>query len=178
MAGDYKPYYLVQITLSDTMKLRGSCKCPVGFGCKHSVAACLQYLYKPKTFKLIQSSESSIPETRQEEIRNQIEIPEQYILKPTSLNDWISSLSLESLKQKFIELWNHFSPNIFRDLFEPDYPFKFWTSKFEEIEGFESSTKEEPYKIYIVWIYEENEFIENIHSIMSFKIRFIQNSKD
>lgn len=50
VAGNYKPYYLVQITLSDTMKLRGSCTCPVGFGCKHSVAACLQYLYKPKIF--------------------------------------------------------------------------------------------------------------------------------
>jgi hypothetical protein len=163
VAGNYKPYYLVQITLSDTMKLRGSCTCPVGFGCKHSVAACLQYLYKPKTFKLIQSSESSIPETRQEEIRNQIEIPEQYILKPTSLNDWISSLSLESLKQKFIELWNHFSPNIFRDLFEPDYPFKFWTSKFEEIEGFESSTKEDLYKSYFLRLFKPLELLNYLN---------------
>ncbi|HEA71072.1 MAG TPA: hypothetical protein ENH98_03995 [archaeon] len=148
VAGNYKPYYLVHITLSDTMKLRGSCSCPVGFGCKHSVAACLQYLYKPKTFKLIQSSKDSIIEMRQKENGTQIEIPEAYALKPTSLNDWISSLSLESLKQKFIELWNQFSPNIFRDLLEPDYPFKFWTSKFEEIEGFESSMTEEPHKSY------------------------------
>ncbi|HEC39498.1 hypothetical protein LCGC14_0802250 [marine sediment metagenome] len=148
VAGNYKPYYLVQITLSDTMKLRGSCTCPVGFSCKHSVAACLQYLYKPKTFKLIQSSEDSIIETRQKENGTQIEIPEEYALKPTSLNDWISSLLLESLKQKFIELWNHFSPNVFKDLLEPDYPFKFWTSKFEEIEEFEGSTKEEHYISY------------------------------
>ena len=148
VAGNYKPYYLVQISLSDTMKLRGSCTCPVGFGCKHSVAACLQYLYKPKTFKLIKASELSILEKRQEEIGNQIEIPEEYTLKPSSLNDWISSLPIESLKQKFIELWNHFSPNIFKDLLEPDYPFKFWTSQFEEIEGFEGSTIEDPYKSY------------------------------
>ncbi len=148
VAGNYKPYYLVQITLSDTMKLEGSCTCPVGFGCKHSVAACLQYLYKPNTFKSIQTPEFSILERKQEEIENQIEIPEEYTLKPNSLNNWISSLSLESLKQKFIELWNHFSPNIFKDLLEPDYPFKFWTSQFEEIEGFEGSTKEEPYKSY------------------------------
>lgn len=148
VAGNYKPYYLVQITLSNTMKLEGYCTCPVGFGCKHSVAACLEYLYKPKTFKLIKASESSILERKQEEIGNQIEIPKEYALKPSSFNDWISSLSLESLKQKFIELWNHFSPKIFKDLLEPDYPFKFWSSQFEEIEGFEGSMIKEPFRKY------------------------------
>ncbi len=77
--GSYKPYYLVSIFLSDNMRLRGSCTCPVGFRCKHCVAACLESLYKPRTFEIVQSLETQ-SKKRQEEFGEEIKIPEEYAL--------------------------------------------------------------------------------------------------
>ena len=53
--GNYKPYYLIEVNISDKMKLNGSCTCPIGFGCKHIIATCLQFLYKPNFFLPIDS---------------------------------------------------------------------------------------------------------------------------
>ena len=140
--GNYNPYYLVEINVSDTMELTGRCTCPVGFGCKHSVAACLQYLYEPDFFIKLKSYKSSHPEVSEEKYLDKIEIQEELGLNTVSVQDWVSSLPPEVLKTKFIELWNHFAPTIFKDLINPNYPYDFWFNQLEDINDFDDSTSE------------------------------------
>ncbi len=139
--GNYKPYYLVEITVSDTMELTGRCTCQVGFGCKHSIAACLQYLYEPEFFIKIDSYKSSDLEADSSRKRKRINVRKEYELNSFSIQNWVSSLPLEILKKKFIELWNHFAPKLFKDLLDPDYPHKFWFSQLVDIMDFDDSYK-------------------------------------
>jgi len=113
--GSYKPYYLVEMNVSDTMELTGRCTCPIGFGCKHCVAACLQYISEPNSFIRLDSQNFLRPEVLKEEYKKKVKIQKEYELNSISVEDWVSSLPLEILRTKFIELWNYFAPNIFKD---------------------------------------------------------------
>jgi len=142
--GNYKPYYLVEITVSDTMKLRGKCTCPIGFGCKHSVAACLQYLYEPEFFiNKIGDQELSHLKGFKEKEKENIIVPKNYELNPISVQEWVSTLPIEVLKTRFIDLWNRFAPTIFKNLLDPDYPRYFWFSQLIDISDFIDSHEEE-----------------------------------
>lgn len=142
--GNYKPYYLVEINVSDTMKLRGKCTCPIGFGCKHSVAACLQFLYEPEFFiNKIDTQKSSNLKVSKDNKKGKIKVPKDYELDPISVQEWVSTLPIEVLKTRFIKLWNRFAPTIFKNLLDPDYPHYFWFSQIEEISDFIDSREDE-----------------------------------
>ncbi len=52
--GNYNNFYkqTVQIRkLFGKISLHGNCSCPVGFNCKHVIAACLHYIHMPKVFE-------------------------------------------------------------------------------------------------------------------------------
>ena len=140
--GNYKPFYLVEIIVSETMELTGRCTCPVDFGCKHSVAACLQYISEPEFFIRLNPQNFSSPVVLKEENKKKLKVQKEYELNSMSVQDWVSSLPLEVLKSKFIEFWNYFAPNIFKDILDPDYPHNFWSNQLVDITDFDDSTCE------------------------------------
>ena len=140
--GNYKPYYLVEIIITDTMELTGRCTCPVGFGCKHSVAGCLQFLYEPEFFIRLDSQKSSSTDLSEQQTKKKLKVPKEYELKSISVQDWVSTLPPEVLKSKFIELWENFAPNTFKNLLDPDYPYNFWIYQLIDINDIDQSINE------------------------------------
>lgn len=137
VSGNCAPYYLVKISLTRNMRLTGSCTCPIGFGCKHTVATCLQYLYKPKFFK-----QKNVKKRSHETFLKGREFPLEEINGEgaglnISIKEWIESLTLEQLRQKFIILWNEMIPFSLDHPFNRDYPYQFYNSRIFYTEEFQ-----------------------------------------
>ncbi len=135
--GNCKSYYLVQIAMHNNNTITGNCTCPIGFSCKHCVAVCLQYLNYPEAFKNLSPSEFPTLKEGFKQKEDHIIISKEFKHKSMSVQTWISTLSVEELKRKFLELWNRFSPNLLVNLLEPNYPFWFWVSQFDDIVSFD-----------------------------------------
>ncbi len=135
--GNYKTYYIVEIELDEQLKLRGNCTCPVSYGCKHCVAACLHYLAHPNYFLDLSSSNSNISIQKSLKIKKKLNIESKYKLETISIEKFIEFLTIEDLKSKFECLWKRFAPEKFETVIDPNYPYKYWEKNLIEIVDFE-----------------------------------------
>ncbi|HMF31588.1 MAG TPA: SWIM zinc finger family protein [Candidatus Lokiarchaeia archaeon] len=130
--GNYQPYYKVTITLTDSDDLVGNCSCPVGFGCKHCVAVCLEWLANPTHFSSEGSGKGNGARTKN--VQEQSLGGESAKPTGTEVSKIIDSLPAEELKKYFLALWTCVAPRTHGDLIPNNLPWLTWLPTLDSID--------------------------------------------
>ena len=129
--GNYSPYYKVTITLTDSDDLMGNCTCPVGNGCKHCVAVCLEWLAHPNNFSQDGSVKGGVHSPKKPE---QTESGEKNQLTGIDVNTIINPWTTGELKKNFLALWSFVAPKAHGNLIPNDLPKITWLSTLDSID--------------------------------------------
>lgn len=131
VAGNYNPYYKVTITLTDSDDLTGDCTCPVGYGCKHCVAVCLEWLAHPDSFAQAGPRKGGAHSQNPQDQNESQEIPK---LTGIDVSTIASSWNVDDLRKNFLSLWTWVAPKAHGNCIPRNLPTITWSSTLDSID--------------------------------------------